>query len=122
MSDRRLSLADYLKQQENLCMTYLNRNHKSDPQNGIIGVSFADKRGEVQRKPSSVYWNGLRVFGLIKTTLSLQEFVKMFANFNTPLLDLIQGTDQTKGDDPDAIESNEHAVNTPPYAEDWQNN
>jgi len=60
---RRITLADYLKQQENRCMSCLNQNHKSDPQDGIIGASFAGKRGEVQRKQSSVYWNGLRTFG-----------------------------------------------------------
>jgi len=77
---RRVPLADYLKQHENRCMTFLNQNHKSDPQDGIIGASFAEKQGEVQRKPSSVYWTGLRTFGLIKTQLSLQEFVKKYAN------------------------------------------
>jgi hypothetical protein len=117
---RRLPLADYLKQQENRCMTFLNQNHKTDPQDGIIGKTFAEKRGEVQRKPSSVYWNGLREFGLIKTTLSLQEFVKTFANPDTPLHDLIQGTDEAKGDDADAVENASPAVNTPSYGDKWQ--
>lgn len=116
---RKLPLADYLRQQENHCMAFLNQNHHSDPQDGIIGVTFAGKRGEVQRKPSSVYWNGLRTFGLIKTTLSLQEFLRTFANPNAPLSDLIAGTEETKGDDPDAIERNEHAVNTPPTKGNW---
>lgn len=117
---RRLTLADYLKQQENRCMTCLNRNHKNDPQDGIIGASFAGKRGEVQRKPSSVYWNGLRTFGLVKTSLSLQEFVRTFANPDTPLHDLIQGNEEVKGDDPDAVESNGPVVNTSAYYENWQ--
>ena len=117
---RRLPLADYLKQQENLCMTCLTRNHRADPQDGIIGKSFAEKRGEVQRKPSSVYWNGLRTFGLVKTKLSLQEFVRTFADPDAALHDLIQGTDGEKGDDPDAVESDGPAVNTPAYAENWQ--
>lgn len=117
---RKLSLADYLKQQENRCMACLNQNHKNDPQDGIIGASFAGKRGEVQRKPSSVYWNGLRTFGLIKSTLSLQEFVRTFANPDTPLHDLIQGNDDAMGDDPDAVESSGPAVNTPKYEANWQ--
>lgn len=117
---RRTSLAEYLTQQENRCMTCLNRNHKNDPRVGIIGASFAGKRGEVQRKPSSVYWNGLRTFGLVKTTLSLQEFVRTFANPEAALHDLVQGTDEAKGDDPDAVESTGPAVNAPPYPVDWQ--
>lgn len=116
---RRMPLADYLKQQENRCMVCLNRNHQNDPRVGIIGASFAGKRGEVQRKPSSVYWNGLRTFGLVRTTLSLQEFVRTFANPDAALHDLIQGTDEAKGDDPDAVESTGPAVNTPPYPVEW---
>lgn len=116
---RRVPLADYLKQHENRCMTFLNQNHKSDPQDGIIGASFAEKQGEVQRKPSSVYWTGLRTFGLIKTQLSLQEFVKKYANPDRPLHDLIEGSDEKKGDDPDAAEDDGHAVNTPSYDETW---
>ena len=111
---RRISLADYLTQQENLCMTCLNQNHNNDPQEGIIGASYARKSGEVQRKPSSLYWNGLRTFGLIKTALSLQEFVKSFANPDTLLLDLFHGTDETKGD------ASESVVSTPPFCEKWQ--
>jgi hypothetical protein len=117
---RRLSLADYLKQQENRSMICLNQNHKNDPQDGIIGASFAARRGEVQRKPSSVYWNGLRTFGLIKTKLSLQEFVRTFANPDTPLHDLIRDNDETKGDASDALESSGPAVNTPAYPVNWQ--
>ena len=67
-----------------------------------------------------MYWNGLRTFGLIKTALSLQEFVRTFANPDAALHDLIQGTDEAKGDDPDAVESNGPAVNTPTYAGNWQ--
>ena len=117
---RKTSLADYLNEQENRCMRFLNTNHKSDPRVGIIGASFAERRGEVQRKPSSVYWNGLRTFGLIKTTLSLHEFARTFANPDAALHDLLQGSDQEKGDDPDAVESNGPAVNTPSYPGNWQ--
>lgn len=116
---RRSSLADYLKDKENACMDSLNHNHLNDPQYGIIGATFAGTQGEVQRKPSSVYWNGLRVFGLIKTRLSLQEFSRTFANPNTPLQDLIIGTYDSKGDDADALESSGPVINTPPYADDW---
>jgi len=50
---RRRKLADYLNDHENLCMKAMVANHEDDPQDGIIGESFADKQGEVQRKPSS---------------------------------------------------------------------
>ena len=101
---RKHALADWLNDQENQCMKFLHKNHRSDRQTGIIGVEFAEKPGEVQRKPSSVYWNGLRLFGLVKTRLSPAEFLRKFANPDAPLLDLIEGTDDTKGDDRDAID------------------
>ena len=115
-------LADYLNEHENLCMEALVANHQDDPQDGIIGESFANKQGEVQRKPSSAYWTGIRQFGLIKTNLSLQVFSRKFANPDQPLLDLVQGTDKTKGDDPDATEQANATINGPAYEDDWIEN
>ena len=119
---RRRKLSEFLNEQENLCMEAMVENHQDDPQDGIIGESFANKQGEVQRKPSSVYWTGHRQFGLIRTDLSLQVFCRRFANPDQPLQDLVQGTDKTKGDDPDASEQTNEAVNGPSYDEDWIDN
>jgi len=116
---RKRKLADFLKDHENLCMEAMVANHADDPQNGIIGESFADKQGEVQRKPSSVYWTGIRQFGLIHTNLSLQAFNRKFANPDQPLHDLIQGSDKTMGDDPDAAEQANETINTTAYGDDW---
>lgn len=119
---RRRKLTDYLNDQENECMEWMVENHYDDPQDGIIGESFANKQGEVQRKPSSAYWTGIRQFGLIRTNLSLQVFCRRFANPDQPLQDLVEGTDKTKGDDPDASEHFNEAINGPDYDEDWIEN
>jgi hypothetical protein len=116
---RRRKLADYLNEHENLCMEAMVANHEDDPQGGIIGESFADEQGEVQRKPSSVYWTGIRQFGLIHTKLSLQAFCRKFANPDQPLQDSVQGSDKTTGDDPDAAEQANETINGPAYEEDW---
>ncbi len=116
---RRRRLADYLNEHENLCMEAMVANHEGDPQGGIIGESFADAQGEVQRKPSSVYWTGIRQFGLIQTKLSLQAFCRKFANPDQPLQDLVQGSDKTTGDDPDAAEQANATISGPAYDEDW---
>lgn len=116
---RRRRLADYLNEHENLCMAAMVANHEDDPQGGIIGESFADAQGEVQRKPSSVYWTGLRQFGLIQTKLALQAFCRKFANPDQPLQDLVQGSDKTTGDDPDAAEQANATISGPAYDEDW---
>lgn len=117
---RRRSLADYLRERENHIMACLERNHRHSPQDGIIGVRFVGKRGEVQRKPSSVYWTGLRIFGLVRTTLSLKEFVRKFANPNVALHDLIETTDDTKGDDPDAVGGDGPTIHTAAYSDGWE--
>lgn len=115
---RRRKLVDYLNDHENRCMEAMVANHEGDPQSGIIGESFANEQGEVQRKPSSVYWTGIRQFGLIQTKLSLQGFCRKFANPDQPLQDLVQGSDNTKGDDPDAAEQANETINGPAYGED----
>ncbi|WLD11912.1 DUF6361 family protein [Planctellipticum variicoloris] len=116
----RSSLAEYLKERENQVMGALERNHRTRPERGIIGVDFVGKKGEVQRKPSSVYWNGLRTFGLVTTSLSLKEFMRIFANPDSALHDLIGSSDETKGDDPDAVDVGGPVVHTAAYAEGWE--
>lgn len=116
---RRRKLADYLNDHENRCMETMVANHKDDPQIGIIGESFFNEKGEVQRKPSSVYWTGIRQFGLIQTRLSLQTFCRKFANPDQPLHDLVQGSDKMTGDDPDAAEQANETINSPAYDDDW---
>lgn len=46
---------------------------------GIIGRTKIDSGG-VERRPSSVYWNGLKTFEIIKTSLSLPEFIRQLAS------------------------------------------
>ncbi len=71
-------------------------NHEGDSTHQIIGASFVGKKGEVQRKPSSVYWTGIRQFGLIRTDLSLQGFCQKFRQSRPALRDLVQGTDKRR--------------------------
>ena len=87
---RKQRLDSYLLQQENRCMQSFVAYHESDPQPGIIGESFAGKQGEVQRKPSSVYWTGLRLFRIVRTNLSLPSFCRRFANPDQPIHYLYQ--------------------------------
>jgi hypothetical protein len=117
---RRRPLAAWLSDQENQCMKFLYTNHLVDPQNGIIGVDFAEKPGEVQRKPSSVYWNGLRLFGFVKTKRSLSEFLRKFANPDVSLHDLIEASDDANGDDPDAVDETCPVVAPPTTDEEWK--
>jgi hypothetical protein len=72
-TQRRTSLRDYLESQENEVARVLVERHRST-ESGIIGAEMVDTEQGVARKPSSVYWNGLRQFGIVNTEKSLAEF------------------------------------------------
>ncbi|MEI9533536.1 DUF6361 family protein [Moellerella wisconsensis] len=72
----RPSLNDYISQQEDQLAKCLVENHKQDIPYGIIGKDSLEKG--VARKPSSVYWNGLRQLSIAKTELSLREFITQY--------------------------------------------
>jgi hypothetical protein len=74
---RKTSLERYLGGQEDELARILRDNHDAAgiSREGIIGHTLVD-RGGAQRLPSSTYWNGLRVFGIVRTSQSLGEFVR----------------------------------------------
>lgn len=68
-------LSKYLKDEEHRIMHLLAKNHAYKEGDGVIGVNVAQNSGELARKASSVYWNGLRVHNLIGTELSSTEYL-----------------------------------------------
>jgi hypothetical protein len=70
------SLEDYFTGEENRIMKVLAENHGYAEGQGIIGVTVARKNEELARKASFVYWNGMRIHGLVNTHLSRNEYVK----------------------------------------------
>ena len=71
---RHQSLENYLSIEENLIAKTLVDIHDEN-EFGIIGRTRINSGG-VDRRPSVVYWNGLRVFGIVNTKLSLAEFCR----------------------------------------------
>ena len=65
-AQRRTSLRDYLESQENELARLLVERHGAS-ESGIIGSEMVGSEEGVARKPSSVYWNGLRQFGIVNT-------------------------------------------------------
>ena len=68
-------LSTYLKSEEHRIMHLLAKNHAYKDGDGVIGVTVAQTNGELARKASSVYWNGLRTHKLIDTELSSTEYL-----------------------------------------------
>ncbi|QDT15062.1 hypothetical protein CA12_11420 [Alienimonas californiensis] len=96
-------LAGYLPERERDVMESLCRNHSGDGEDytrlGIVGSKFYGRDRDAQRKPSAVYWNGLRTFGLVRSDRSLAEFVRTFADPLREIGDLLTATDQNDPDD-----------------------
>ncbi len=101
------TLEDYLGHWEKWCRIQLVRKYgELGGGLGIIGFLFGVlSHVDVQRRPSSVYWTGLRTFGLVRTHLSLAELGRQLSGGQS-LKAILEETPRLAGDDPDAdIES-----------------
>lgn len=78
---KRQRLDGYLKDKENEVARRLVEKHGSDEE-GVIGSTRINDGG-VTRRPSSVYWNAYRQFGIIKESASLREFCREYEQENT---------------------------------------
>ena len=63
----------------------------SDDTEGVIG---GIAKGELQRMPSSVYWAGLKTWGIRKFTGSLEEYHRSLDNFYLEKRNLLRGDDK----------------------------
>lgn len=108
--------ADWLEQQEHLLAELLVKQH-GDSETGIIGAeSIAN--GGVSRRPSSIYWNGLKTFGIVKTPLSLREFChELGTNIQTVHTGLAEHDD---GQDDTDVHQSHSAIALPDQNEHWQ--
>lgn len=114
------SLEDYLRYWEIKCRIRLANRYGEHGQGlGIIGISFGERHDrDVQRPPSSVYWNGLRRFGFIWTTMSLSDFGRFIGGRQSRKA-LLEGTDREKGDDLDADTDGAPRVQAPEVGDDY---
>ena len=122
------TLESYLADEEKQCRIRLvTAAHGLEiKETGIIGGSFGtDPRRDVMRRPSSVYWNGLRLFGFIQPReLSLAEFSRRCVDDRRTLRTLLQESGTERGDDHDAEDINSrprvYAPEIPPDQNYWQ--
>jgi len=120
---RKQSLEDYLAQEEKACRIQFARTYKDNSEGlGIIGITFGEQTDrDVQRLPSSVYWNGLRTFGIVRRDESLPEFSRYLSGVRS-LKSVFGGNDRLKGDDPDADEDAGPRVLVPEVNDDYREN
>lgn len=117
------SLEEYLSDREKRCRIKLAARYGSQGEaRGIFGITFGERRDrDIQRPPSSVYWNGMRKFGIVRTRLSLSEFSRVNSRRRS-LKSVLEGTDREKGDDQDADLGSGPRVRVPEIdANYWEN-
>jgi len=113
---RRQPLDEYLKIAENDFARMLKTNYDAanlEPE-GVIGHTVVEQGG-VARRPSSTYWNGLRVFEIVRTQSSLAEFCRYWRRDG----DTQEAVSSDEGRD-DAGQRFESTVRRPPRSRgDW---
>lgn len=96
-SRKRQGLQSYLKAQENEVARVLASVH-GENEIGIIGRTRINSGG-VDRRPSVIYWNGLRTFGILKTPLSLADYCRYVeasaSHAEMELAEIAEGSDDT---------------------------
>ncbi|WP_223431951.1 DUF6361 family protein [Pseudomonas sp. GL-B-26] len=111
---RKQSLQNYLKEQETQLAKQLRDRHRNDGQTGISGFSQQDGES-VSRQPSSIYWVGLRTWGLVNTRGSLNQFLRAIQSPE----ELLGSTQGDECDDTDA-QTNISRVHLDRYFPQWR--
>ncbi|MFK5925903.1 MAG: DUF6361 family protein [Desulfuromusa sp.] len=110
------SLEDYLKRQENTVAQILDKAHEEN-EPGIIGRTRVTSGG-VDRRPSVIYWSGLRILGLVKTQLSLTDFCRQLDSSASSEA-LIDSALSEGSDDLDCMKDRP-LVSLPDFLETWK--
>ena len=110
------NLENYLRIQENTVAQILNEAHDEN-EFGIIGRTRLTSGG-VDRRPSVIYWSGLRILGLVKTQLSLRDFCRQLDNSASSEA-LIDSALSEGSDDLDYMKGRP-LVSLPDYSEKWK--
>lgn len=114
------SLDEYLSEKEKEARIHLVKKFGKGERLGIIGVSFGTRSDqEVLRQPSSIYWNGLRTFEIIKTKLSLAEYCRKYGGHRQTLRMVLEETKEERGDDIDAADITLSPIAKLPPDVDW---
>jgi hypothetical protein len=105
-------LPTFISEKEDELAAALVKNHSDDVPHGIIGKESLETG--VARKPSSVYWNGLRQLGIVRKRLSFKEFNNLYQNI------VNQGQHKHHEEDDDDKSSVASLLTQPPsYQKNW---
>lgn len=117
------SLTKYLYDEEHILMWNLAAKYKfrrSDG-SGVIGITKRP-RDRISRRPSSIYWNGIRLFQFIKTDLSLSEYCLRINETLESRLTRTFSLNSEISDDADIELLDNHGIKVSTYKRNWRNN
>jgi hypothetical protein len=117
----------YLYDEETRLMNELTWDSQNPELDRIIGHTIAiQNKGkserswkQVERKPSTIYWNGLRQFGFVNTALSLSNLLKLIEKNHLVLDDGFISKESEKGDDIEHSRSDVISFKVP-YRANWK--
>ncbi len=95
---------------------------------GVIGKRSIRQGKWVKRAPSSIYWAGLKKYGIFKKDISIEEYLKEISDTKSSKVNtsnLGNRNDSSEGghDDVDAGDTqNSHSFNIPTYNKGWFEN
>jgi hypothetical protein len=116
-------LGRYLYDEEHELMWRLASKYNNNPRDshGVIGITKT--RGKrIARRPTSIYWNGLKTLGFIKTNLSLSEYIiRLNESLGQKLTRAISAKNEP-GDDMDIELSDGHGIKVSTYMRNWKDN
>ncbi len=117
------SLTKYLDDEEHELMWKLAAKYKfrrSDG-SGVIGITKRP-RERISRSPSSIYWNGIRIFQFIKTDLSLSEYCLRINETIEGRLTRTFSLNSEISDDADIDLLDNHGIKVSTYKRNWRDN
>ena len=106
---------DYLKRLNNIETDVIKALIKNEPSNttGIIGK---DSIGTLKRKPSEIYWNGLRTYNIMPFNISRNQYISSIKTN--------KNHDVEEGDDKDSyyLDNDEIRGNITKFRKNWKEN
>jgi len=94
-------------------------------ESGVIGKMAIQRGNWVKRTPASIYWAGLRKYGIFKGKISIDQYIKFIAiqKQNTSCAVNLGNLNDENHDDKNAGDVQKtHLFNIPTYTRDWVDN
>lgn len=118
---KKQDLGSYLDDQEHEIMWELAAKYNFDrnSNSGVIGITKRPKN-RIVRRPSSIYWNGLRTLGFIQTNLSLSEYIYRTRETLDQKISRKVSMESEDSDDADVDFDGGHLIKVSTYKPGWR--